>query len=88
MIITKIIYFILIIISILFYMLFIGDFSLYLMVFILSIPILFGIIIVIAKFNINWKLIRFPYTTKNENANLYLQLKIILFSLFQIAVYR
>ena len=49
MIITKIIYFILIIISILFYMLFIGDFSLYLMVFILSIPILFGIIIVIAK---------------------------------------
>ena len=77
MIITKIIYFILIIISILFYMLFIGDFSLYLMVFILSIPILFGIIIVIAKFNI-----------KLENANLYLQLKIILFSLFQIAVYR
>ena len=87
MIITKIIYFILIIISILFYMLFIGDFSLYLMVFILSIPILFGIIIVIAKFNIKLE-INSASLTSTKNANLYLQLKIILFSLFQIAVYR
>ena len=67
MIITKIIYFILIIISILFYMLFIGDFSLYLMVFILSIPILFGIIIVIAKFNIKLEINSASLTsTKNE----------------------
>lgn len=76
MIITKIIYFILIIISILFYMLFIGDFSLYLMVFILSIPILFGIIIVIAKFNIKLEINSASLTsTKNEKCKFILTIK-------------
>lgn len=76
MIITKIIYFILIIISILFYMLYLGDFSLYLMVFICSIPIIFGIIILISKFNIKLDITSDTLTlTKNEKCKFIITIK-------------
>ncbi|MGN1481242.1 DUF58 domain-containing protein [Porcipelethomonas sp.] len=56
MIITKILYLILIIISVLFYILYIGDFSLYLMIFILAFPIVLGITMLIAKFRIKFSI--------------------------------
>lgn len=76
MIITKIIYFILIIVSILFYILFIGDFSLYLMIFFFLIPIIFGTIILIAKFNVKLEISSASLTsTKNEKCEFILKIK-------------
>lgn len=49
---TKFFYLILIVISVLFYFLYIGDLSLYLMIFIISFPVLLKIIMLITKFNI------------------------------------
>lgn len=76
MIITKILYFILIIISVLFYFLYIGDLSLYLMIFILSLPIILGIIILIAKFKIKFDIsAETPTSIKNEKCKFILSIK-------------
>lgn len=76
MIVTKILYFILIIISVLFYFLYIGDLSLYLMIFILSLPILLGIIILIAKFKIKFDIsAASPTSIKNEKCKFILTIK-------------
>lgn len=76
MIVMKIFYLLLIIISVLFYFLFIGDLSLYIMIFIFSLPILLGIIILIAKLNIKFDISAASHTSiKNEKCKFILTIK-------------
>lgn len=76
MILRKVIYFILTVISIIFYILFIEKLSFYTMVFVIALPAALAIILIIAKFNIKCSLsAENKMTIKNDNCKFYLKIK-------------